>query len=191
MRVPVLVAWLVVAIVPGLACRQAQPTSAAPEYTPTATIKDIMLSIVDPSADVVWEAVTTVSDGGGTTERVPGTDEEWVNVRRGAVTLLEASNLLLVPGRRVAQHHEKSEAPGVELEPEQMEILINKDRAAWNSRARDLHSAAVEALQAIDAKDAQKLFDVGEHIERACENCHSHYWYPNQQLPSGYQQAGE
>ena len=24
---------------------------------------------------------------------------------------------------------------------------------------------------------------IGEHIERACENCHSQYWYPNEKIP--------
>ena len=36
------------------------PASDAPQYEPAATVKDLMQSIVDPSADVVWNAVTTV-----------------------------------------------------------------------------------------------------------------------------------
>ena len=35
----------------------------------------------------------------------------------------------------------------------------------------------------MDKKDADKVFAIGEHIERACENCHSHYWYPNEKIP--------
>ena len=49
-----------------------------------------------------------------------------------------------------------------------------------------LHAAGVAALQAIDARDADRLFDVGERIELACESCHSQYWYPNQVLPYDY-----
>ena len=173
------------------ACQKPAETAAAPapaappppEYTPTATVKDLMQSVVDPNADVVWLAVTTVQSNKGTVETRPKTDEEWTKVRHGAVALMEASNLLMVPGRHVARPGEKSETPGVELEPSEMEALINKDLASWRRRAHGLHEAGAAAIQAIDAKDADKLFEVGEQIERACESCHSQYWYPNEKIP--------
>ena len=173
------------------ACQKPSETTAAapapapppPEYVPTATVKDLMQSVVDPNADVVWLAVTTVQSNKGTVETRPKTDEEWTKVRHGAVALMEASNLLMVPGRHVAKPGEKSETPGVELEPSEMEALINKDLAAWRKRAHGLHEAGAAAIQAIDAKDADKLFEVGEQIERACESCHSQYWYPNEKIP--------
>jgi hypothetical protein len=166
-----------------------EPASDQPEYMPTATIKDLMLSLVDPSADDVWLAVTTVVTAKGTEEKVPRTDEDWAIARRGAIRLTEAPNLLMMPGRHVARPGEKSETPGIELEPEEMEALINKDRAAWIERAKALHDASLAALRAIDAKDAPKLFELGEQIENACESCHSQYWYPNQVLPPGYGSA--
>ena len=170
------------------ACRGGpQPEPQQPEYAPIATIKDIMQSIVDPSSDVVWQAVQTTSVKGTIEEKAPHTDEEWTNVRQGAIRLIEATNLLIVPGRHVARPGDRSEAANVELEPEEMEALINKDRATWNERAKALREAGLEALRAIDAKDPNTLFDVGDRIEMACENCHSHYWYPNQKLPPGYE----
>ena len=99
---------------------------AQPEYAPSATIKDLMQSVIDPSADVVWNAVAIIETMDGTEDRAPETDEEWAAVRRGAIQLLESANLLLVPGRLVARPGEKSEAPGVELEPEEMEVLMDQ-----------------------------------------------------------------
>ena len=116
-----------------------------PEYTTTATIKDIMLGIVDPSADDVWNAVQTVVGPNGIEEHAPKTEEEWTTVRHGAIRLVEATNLLMIPGRHVAKPHEKSETPGIELEPEEMEVLINKDRPAFYKRARALHDVAALA----------------------------------------------
>jgi hypothetical protein len=171
-----------VALVSISACNRTQPTPL-PEYAPAATIKDLMLSIVDPSADVVWLSVTTVASAAGTVETAPKTDEEWKKVRQGAIALTEAANLLMMPGRHVAGPGEKSETPGIELEPLEMEALIDRDRASWIMRAKGLHDAGMEVLQAIDAKDAQKVFEIGEHIERACEHCHSQYWYPNEKIP--------
>jgi hypothetical protein len=131
----------------------------------------------------VWLSVTTVQDVKGTTEKAPKTDEEWTMVRHGAIALTEAANLLMVPGRHVARPGEKSETPGVELEPSEMEVLINKDLGEWRKRAHALHDAGLAALQAIDKRDAEKVFEVGEQIERACEGCHTQYWYPNEKIP--------
>ena len=161
----------------------AKPAADAAEYFPTATVKDLMQSVVDPSADVVWGSVTTVQDSKGAHDKAPMTDAEWTAVRHGAIALTEAANLLMVPGRHVARPGEKSETPGVELEPSEMEELINKDVPAFHKRARALHEAGVAVLAAIDAKDANKVFEVGEQIERACEGCHSQYWYPNEKIP--------
>jgi len=169
-----------------VACHRGQSDVSArelPEYTPSATIKDLMQAIVDPSADDVWMSVTTVMSGTGTVETVPKNDEDWAKVRHGAIRLLEASNLLIVPGRHVARPGEKSEAPGVELEPAEMEALIYKDIPGWRNRAKALHEAGLEALKAADARNPEKIFEVGEQIEEACENCHRNYWYPNEQIP--------
>jgi hypothetical protein len=179
----------------GSACTtEAEPAKSAPdakagpppEYTTTATIKDIMKSIVDPSADVVWGAVQSVVTTSGIEDKVPLTDEDWEEARLGTLRLLEATNLLMIPGRRVAAPGEKSEAPGAELEPEEMQVLIEKDRQAWNKRARALHEAAELTLRAIEKRDSQTVFDLGERIEHACESCHTQYWYPHQVLPPGY-----
>lgn len=176
---------------PAPAQTPAKPAVDPPEYFPTATVKDLMDSVVDPNADVVWLSVTTVQSAKGTVETAPKSDDEWKKVRRGAVALMEAGNLLMVPGRHVARPGEKSETPGVELEPSEMEELINKDLTAWHKRAKALHDAGLAAVQAVDAKDAPKVFEVGEQIERACEGCHSQYWYPNEKIPPVPGQASQ
>jgi hypothetical protein len=170
----------------GIGCQQKRagdPVPEAPPYTPDATIKDLMLNVVDTSADTVWLSVTTVQSEQGTIETRPQNDEDWNKVKAGAVTLAEAANLLMIPGRHVARPGEKSETPGVELEPEEMAVLIEKDRGSWNRRAGALHLAAMHAVQAADAHDAERIFEVGEEIENACESCHRQYWYPNEKLP--------
>jgi hypothetical protein len=161
----------------------AAPAVPQPTYDTTATIKDIMLHIVDPAGDLVWDSVGTVIDKQGMRETAPKTEEDWFKVRTGVITLIESSNLLMVPGRAMARPGETSVAPGVELEPAEMEVLVDKDRAGWNQRARDLHNISVKVLEVVDAKDAQKLFDIGEDLDRACENCHRAYWYPNEKIP--------
>src|SRR5215471_8209277 len=158
-------------------------TSSLAEYRPTATVKDIMDSMVDPGSDYIWDSVETVVSAKGVEEKAPHTDEEWKEVRRHAIMLLEATNLLQIPGRHVAKPGEKADDPKVELGPEQIEDLIAKDRASWINYAHGLHDATMEALKAVEAKDKDKLLDVGNGIDEACEKCHLQYWYPNENKP--------
>jgi hypothetical protein len=163
-------------------CRERQPAkpepTAQPEFRVDATIKDIMDSVVDPSADYIWDAVATTMTVKGKEEKYPRTDGEWKEVRRRAIHLMEASNLLLIPGRHVAKPGEKALDPRVELPPERIEALINHDRANFTTLAHGLYDSVLPALKAIDAKDKDALLDAGDAIDRACENCHFTYWYP-------------
>jgi hypothetical protein len=158
-----------------LSYAQQQPEA---EYRPTTTIRDLMDGIVDPAADTIWNSVATTITTKGKEEKAPHTDEEWGTVRHSAIQLLEASNLLQIPGRHVAMPGQRNEQ-GIELQPEQIEMLINQDRQAWIRLAHGLHDAATLALQAADAKDPAKVLESGEQIDNACEHCHQTYWYPH------------
>ena len=160
-------------LVVGSACQG----KGAPEYRLNATIKDIMDAFVDPSADYIWDAVSTTMTAHGSVEKYPRTDDEWNELRRRAIQIMEGANLLLIPGRRVANSGRASD-PRIELPPERIEALINEDRATFTRMAHDLYDSMVPVLQAIEAKDRHRLLDVGEGIDRACENCHLKYWYP-------------
>jgi hypothetical protein len=166
------------ALVCVLLCLSFAQKAPEAEYRPTTTIRDLMDNIVDPSADTIWNSVSTTITKKGTEEKAPHTDEEWGTVRRSAVELLEASNLLQIPGRHVALPGQRNEQ-GIELEPEQIETLINQDRQAWITLAHGLHDAATVALHAVDAKDPAKVLESGDVIDNACENCHQRYWYPH------------
>jgi hypothetical protein len=138
-----------------------------------------MDSMVDPSGDFMFESVQEISDEKGIREKAPQTDEEWEEVRRRVFVLLEAPNLLTMEGRKVAQPGEKSKNPQVELQPEEIQKLIDGDRTSFIRRARRLQDAAALSLQAVQAKDKDALLQAIDKIDKACENCHLHYWYPN------------
>ena len=46
-------------------CRAREEAKPQPAFRPTATVKDIMASIVDPEADVLWNAVATIVSADG------------------------------------------------------------------------------------------------------------------------------
>jgi cytochrome c556 len=159
------------------ACAKTPP--APTSLLKTATIKDIMDSMVDPSGDFMFESVQEIADETGIHEKAPHTDEEWEAVRHHAFILLEAPNLLTMEGRQVAHASEKSKNPEVELQPEEIQKLVDGDRASFVRRARRLQDAAAQAIKAVEAKDKDALFKSIDSIDKACENCHLHYWYPN------------
>ena len=162
---------------------QAKAAPATP-FAPAASIQELMQSIVDPSADAMWDSVSTDVDAKGTVEHQPHTPEEWQAVRRYAVALSEAANLLVQP-RPVAHGAGKLEDAHVEgiNDARQVRAAIDADPAAFAAHAQALHVAARAAVDAIDAHDAKRLLDAGERVDAACEACHTRYWYPHDVKP--------
>jgi len=156
-------------------------TGAACAGRGPATIKDIMHSMVDPSGDFLFKSVQQIADQHGVTEKAPKTDEEWEDVRERLAVLLEAPDLLTAKGRMAAHPKDRSKNPQVENEPEEVQKLMDAGRPDFIRRAWRLHDAAAVAMQAADAKDKDALFHALDGIDRACEGCHLHYWYPKDQ----------
>jgi hypothetical protein len=150
------------------------------EYRTDATVKDIMDSIVDPNADYLWDSVSTESSLKGVVEKAPKTDEDWKEVRRHAIALMEAMNMLQLPDRQVARPGEKADDPRVEEQPEAIQSMINADRASWTKAANGLYDATALILKAVDKKNVDGILDAGDLIDKACETCHLKYWYPKQ-----------
>ena len=155
----------------------------ASDFSPTATIIEIMDAMVMPSAQILWDAVAVDVTEKGTVEKTPQTDEDWQKLRWTAVTLAEATNVLAIPARKVAPPGTKSQNPDSELEPAQIQAMLAKDRGAWVAHTKVLHEAAMEMIKAIDAKSIDGVSDAGGTLDAACESCHLQFWYPNQKAP--------
>jgi cytochrome c556 len=98
------------------------------------------------------------------------------------VALIEAANLLRMPGRRV-RSGDMPAGPG-ELSAAEIQQRIEEDHDNFALFAELLQGAGFKALAAIDANNAQALMDAGGIIDEACEACHLSYWYPNQSRPA-------
>ncbi len=186
---------VVLMLIASVTCGAPAPEAPAPGYRPTSTVRDIMDAVIDPSADFIWDSVQIVATLQYTEEHVPRTDEEWQAVRRHAVALVEASNLLLMPGRRIALPGEGAENPDVDLPPDEIQKLVDRDWPTWVALAHSLHDAASETLRAVEARDVKALLSAGASLDAACESCHQKYWYPGPAnapapLPSTSREAG-
>jgi hypothetical protein len=176
-----------VALVHTAAPAAAAAQAGGPTFTPVASILELMQELVDPVGDEIFESVSVVITADGSKETKPRTDKEWFALRNKAITLAEAGNLLKIP-RPVAP---LKPIPGVtpenpgpdDLAAPQVEILLKRDRRAFEAFAQKLTDAALVALRAVDSKNADGLYEAGDAIDQACENCHLNYWYPGPNSP--------
>ncbi len=142
-----LVLLVLVGVVPLVACGEPD----GPPFKPMVDVKQLMVSIVDPAADVLWDSVGTVISEEGVDEWYPKTDEEWAAVENSAIVLMESGNLLMIGDRA-------------------------RDQTAWMQMSRQMIDAAAEALAAAESKDPDAVFAVGETVYFACDRCHGLYW---------------
>lgn len=188
-----LIAWAGVLFAAALASQQctSRPaatttaaTTAAPSLdsslAPTLSVKELMEHVIDPTADLIFDAAVIDISHKAISETKPLSDDDWLKVERGGYLLAESTNLLKIPRRMVPADEEgKPHQPGEpELPPEQIQAKIEKDRALWYKHADGLKIAALEAVRVAKTRDFDSLFKVGDQVDKACEACHLEYWYP-------------
>jgi hypothetical protein len=166
-------------------CGCSAPRPSVPPATslePVATLQELMQSEVDASADNIWDSVETSVGPGGEEHKQPRTLEEWQEIRRNAIVLIEAANLLTVAHRPLSAAPFPAEATGA-LDSVEIEKRITQNRAVFDQYALALRQTARTMLTAIDAKDPQALVTTGGNLDEVCESCHMTFWYPNQVIP--------
>ena len=108
---------------------------------PLATMKQLMVEIIHPASN---EILLFVSRGSSQDEK------EWDRVRRSAITLAEAANLLTMRGRA-------------------------RDQGEWVKDAKLLADVGAAAYKAAEAKDAKALAALTEPLDVSCTTCHKQY----------------
>ena len=129
----------------GCATEEAAPS----QYAAVADVQTLMLTVLEPAAEVYWDAVGTIIDrDAGTIEIRPQSDEDWEAVRNAAYVIAESGNLLMMEGRAM-------------------------EEAAWMPMSRAMIDVGRKAIDAADARDEAAVFDAGAEVYQACTNCHA------------------
>jgi hypothetical protein len=153
-----LFAWLLpLAVLGAPACSSPAPPPPPP-FQATVNMKDLMLNVLDPAADGIWDSVGTIMTVEGTFEKFPATDDEWAGVRGYGIQLAESGNLLMLPSR-------------------------SNGSPEWIADAQALIEASGRALKAIEAKDKDALFTIGGDIYDVCTSCHNKFIVPTPVKP--------
>ncbi len=124
---------------------------AGPPFRTDNTVSVLMANMLDPAADLLWDAVGTVLDENGETSWEPETEEDWLQVKLGAMALAESANLLMMENRA-------------------------RDQDQWIRMSEAMADAAMQAFEAAEAQDADRIFDLGEVVYNSCNSCHTLYW---------------
>ncbi len=159
-----------------------RPATTSP-YQPTATFQEVMDSVVDPAADYLWQAVSTKIDAKGTHEFAPHTAGEWHQLRQHVVILVEAANLIAVPGRRVAHGTTTVEDAGP-LEVDKIQQRLDAQHEQLVGFAGALRDISLKLLADVDRKDTEAIVEHGGTLDEVCEACHTVFWYPKQPAPT-------
>lgn len=109
-----------------------------------------MISVLEPAAEVYWDAVGSVIDKHGTVEFAPKSTEEWDRVRNSALVIAESGNLLMMAPRA-------------------------RDAGEWMTLSRAMIHAGERAIMAAESRDKAAVFDVGADVYDSCTNCHAKY----------------
>jgi cytochrome c556 len=116
---------------------QAPPEQASP----VASVRQLMLDLIYPSSN---DILLAVNRGG------PKDEKDWAAVRRSALALKEAGNILTAPDRV-------------------------RDQVDWIKDAKLLMDAGAAAYKAAQAKDSHALTAVAGAIDASCTTCHKQY----------------
>jgi hypothetical protein len=131
-----------------LACAPGRDDSTRTETV--ADVKQVMTAILEPAAEVYWDASGTIIDTTGVHELAPANDEEWAAVWRAALMIAESGNLLMLEGRA-------------------------RDKDRWMTLSRAMVSVGKEAAAAALARDPAAVLEVGGRVYEACTACHAAY----------------
>ena len=112
--------------------------------------RQLMVSVIEPAAEVYWDAVGVIMDLEGTHEIEPRSDEEWEAVENAAWVLAESGNLLLMEDRAQGREH-------------------------WIAMSRAMIEVGRRAVDAAVAKDPEAVFDIGAEVYFVCVGCHAAY----------------
>ena len=121
-----------------------------PPFSPSADVRQLMAAILEPAADVYWDAVGTIEDSAGVTALYPRTAEQWTAVRNSAYVVAEAGNLLMMPPRA-------------------------RDQGEWMRLSLAMIETGKRAIKAAEARDTAAVFNVGAELYDTCTACHSRY----------------
>lgn len=150
---------------PASAKAKAKLAPAAPASRNPATLAQLMKGILYPNSNIIFFAqsdnpndVPQAKDPATAVNPLASSYGKWEAVENSSLALVEAANLLTVPGRKCSN--------GLPVP------VTNPD---WPKLVQGLRNAGMVAYKAAQSKNQDKILDAADVMTTACANCHDKY----------------
>ena len=153
------------ALCAGFLMAQSAPRASPQPAAPAANLNQLMRSLFFPHSNVVFFTqrydpmdVKRASEPSGSTDPLTGVFGGWEAVENSALTMADAADLLMTPGRKCANGRDVP--------------LANAD---WAQLVTGLREASMVAYKAALTKDRDKMLQASDVLATSCSNCHNKY----------------
>jgi hypothetical protein len=143
---------------------KAKASPALPSRNP-ATLAQLMKGILYPNSNVIFFAqgdnpadVPPAKDPATAVNPLASSYGKWEAVENSSLALVEAANLLTVPGRKCSNG-----------------LPVPVANADWPKLVQGLRDAGMTAYKAAQSKNQDKILDAADVMTTACANCHDKY----------------
>ncbi len=130
---------------------------AQPEFKSVVPINDVMVSIIDHNAHIIWNAAGDRSPGKRTASKyTPKNDQDWHYLEHAATALAASGNMILIAGPP----------------KDDQEWVKNPE---WRKFAQDVTNAGAKAVAAVEHRNLEELGTAGDDLVVTCEACHKKF----------------
>ncbi len=143
----------------------ARAPAAAQKPQVVATLGQLMKGILFPNSNVVFAAqsenpaeVPPAKDPSMATNPLASTYGKWEAVENSSLAIVEAANLLTLPGRKCSNG-----------------LAVPLQNADWAKLVQGLRDAGMTVYKAAQSKNQDKIVDAADVLTTACANCHEKY----------------
>ena len=139
--------------------------SSPPATAPAANVNQLMRALFFPNSNVIFltqrmnpTEVKRAPEPSTSTDPLTGVFGGWEAVENSALTIADAADLLMTPGRKCSNG---KDVP-----------IANQD---WVKFVAQLRDAGVVAYKAALTKDQDTLDKATDVLNTSCQNCHNKY----------------
>ena len=154
------------ALCAGLLVAQSTPPAVPPATaSPAATLNQLMRGLFFPNSNVLFltqrvnpAEIKRSPEPSTSSDPLTGVFNGWDAVETSALTLTDAADLLMTPGRKCSNGRD-----------------VPVGNADWTVFVNQLRAAGIVAYKAALTKDQDKMIEATEVLNSSCANCHNKY----------------
>ncbi len=146
-------------------------------FDTSISVKELMNAVINLNARQLWNGVSYVESAEGIVEKIPETQEDWDGLEANAIALIEGSNALMLPGRKIEAAELPAPRPDFQYSPAEIAQLLRENPDDWLINLQTMQESVQATLEAIRRKDIFAFTERGAAINDSCEACHAQYWY--------------